>query len=154
MSFLNSSIYCVDQTLSALGNVAPGKSKGAEKDTRSSSQQNGSILRTTSSFSGVGAPVQNVQDAMSADGLRPGVQSLEKMARAIQPIVTGFDLILVRILTENRPCFHSGRHRCRKPPCTCVNYFNIRLLTRPNHISTITVLRLIPYLLLVSEMVK
>ena len=41
--------------------------------------------------------LDSVRHALSAEGLAPETRSLQEMAKAIEPIIDGFDEVLVRV---------------------------------------------------------
>lgn len=113
---LKSSVSLVENTLAALKKAAPTKievKEALKPVTRapvrfSKAVKNHIDFVPTDPMASVGepvlkgmasdeTPVKNVQEAMSADGLKPTVKSLQQMAEAIEPIIKNFDSVLVRI---------------------------------------------------------
>ncbi|THH13227.1 hypothetical protein EW146_g6965 [Bondarzewia mesenterica] len=102
-SILGSSIVIVNETLAALRKAAP-KSDPADAyavPTFTSPMRLDKTKLRTARVDAAGTPVENVIQAMSAEGLKSSTQSLEDMAKAIGPIVDNFDSILTKPYLDN-----------------------------------------------------
>lgn len=101
---LASSIVVVDKTLAAL-RKGREKTLTSEKETRvpnnalklsrPEAANASNTLRTRASPTANDPALESVREAMSAEGLKPGVDSLKDMANAIEPIIDKFDEVLV-----------------------------------------------------------
>ncbi|KIP03750.1 hypothetical protein PHLGIDRAFT_129960 [Phlebiopsis gigantea 11061_1 CR5-6] len=107
---LASSIVVVDKTLAAL-RKGREKTLTSEKETRvpnnalklsrPEAANASNTLRTRASPTANDPALESVREAMSAEGLKPGVDSLKDMANAIEPIIDKFDEVLRQPYLKN-----------------------------------------------------